>query len=285
MNLPFNVDKNVRRKDYEKLPERTLRVTKIFGPTIQGEGPFAGHCAIFVRLAGCNLGAKKSCPWCDTDFALDRGVEMTIESILGMLAQSRKHAESVYPSVYPKLMILTGGEPLMQPHVSDFIRHAILEDWVVQVETNGYFWDNKLNELLKSIHIADHTWRQFRDHLYFVVSPKVNARGVYPKFNEHLLTWSSCLKILVEDDVDSPYYNIPNFAHDYAQQYQKPVYISPINIYKRQPHPNEETVSGWGPDTPLDLEACKRNAEYAAKLVVRYGYRLNLQTHLWAVMP
>jgi len=38
--------------------------------TIQGEGPFAGHRSIFVRLAGCNL----QCPGCDTEYTQGRSV-------------------------------------------------------------------------------------------------------------------------------------------------------------------------------------------------------------------
>lgn len=46
-------------------PERHLAVTVIF-PTIQGEMPFAGMPAVFLRLAGCNRGAKvgTGCAFC-----------------------------------------------------------------------------------------------------------------------------------------------------------------------------------------------------------------------------
>ena len=41
--------------------DRHLDVHSIFH-TIQGEGPYCGHPAVFIRLAGCNL----QCPGCDT---------------------------------------------------------------------------------------------------------------------------------------------------------------------------------------------------------------------------
>lgn len=36
--------------------------------SLQGEGHHAGRKAVFIRLAGCNLGYGV-CPWCDTDWA------------------------------------------------------------------------------------------------------------------------------------------------------------------------------------------------------------------------
>jgi len=44
-----------------------LDIVSIF-PTIQGEGPYTGQRAVFVRLAGCNL----MCPGCDTDYTTGR---------------------------------------------------------------------------------------------------------------------------------------------------------------------------------------------------------------------
>lgn len=38
----------------------TLPVSEVFGATFQGEGPYAGRLAAFVRLGGCNL----TCTWC-----------------------------------------------------------------------------------------------------------------------------------------------------------------------------------------------------------------------------
>ena len=52
----------------------SLQVNSIFY-TIQGEGPFAGRPAIFIRLAGCNL----QCPGCDTEYT--KRQTMTVDEI------------------------------------------------------------------------------------------------------------------------------------------------------------------------------------------------------------
>jgi hypothetical protein len=41
---------------------------EIFGPTIQGEGPFIGRPTVFVRPASCD----SRCNWCDTLYAVLR---------------------------------------------------------------------------------------------------------------------------------------------------------------------------------------------------------------------
>lgn len=41
-------------------------ISEVFGPTIQGEGPWAGLPTYFVRFAGCDW----DCSWCDTKYAV-----------------------------------------------------------------------------------------------------------------------------------------------------------------------------------------------------------------------
>src|SRR5207247_11308106 len=43
-----------------------VRISEIFGPTIQGEGPLIGRPTVFVRTAGCDY----RCAWCDTLYAV-----------------------------------------------------------------------------------------------------------------------------------------------------------------------------------------------------------------------
>lgn len=76
-----------------------LQVSEIYR-SIQGEGTRVGQPCLLVRLAGCNL----SCRWCDTRYAAtEQGREMSIEEVL---AEVSRHSS--------RMVMLTGGEPLMQ---------------------------------------------------------------------------------------------------------------------------------------------------------------------------
>ena len=99
-----------------------LDVIDIFA-TIQGEGPFTGHPAIFVRLAGCNL----QCPSCDTDYTTNRQKIKTEEIVKEVLklAIGDHH-----------LIVITGGEPFRQ-NISTLCNAFLMSGLKVQVETNG----------------------------------------------------------------------------------------------------------------------------------------------------
>ena len=45
---------------------KKVRVSEIFGPTVQGEGPLIGKPTVFVRTGGCDY----RCNWCDTLYAV-----------------------------------------------------------------------------------------------------------------------------------------------------------------------------------------------------------------------
>jgi len=96
-----------------------LRVNEIFD-SIQGEGIHVGRLATFVRLQGCNL----DCPWCDTANAkaIDGGRPMSEEQILGQ--------------IFHPLVIITGGEPLVQD-IRKLLEMMQLKKWEVHIETNG----------------------------------------------------------------------------------------------------------------------------------------------------
>ncbi|MGH7755783.1 MAG: 7-carboxy-7-deazaguanine synthase QueE, partial [Vulcanimicrobiaceae bacterium] len=82
-----------------------LALAEIF-TSIQGEGTHTGRAAVFVRLAGCNL----NCRFCDTDYAV-----RSFASIADVVAQVRELGGNC------PMVVLTGGEPLIQTESSGLI--------------------------------------------------------------------------------------------------------------------------------------------------------------------
>jgi organic radical activating enzyme len=80
------------------------KVKEIFF-SLQGEGTFIGHPAVFVRLSGCNL----ECEFCDTPF--DGGEEMDLFRITDTI-KACCSLRYISPNGLP--CVLTGGEPLLQ---------------------------------------------------------------------------------------------------------------------------------------------------------------------------
>jgi len=122
----------------------TLSVVGSSWLTIQGEGPFAGTRAVFVRLAGCNL----RCPTCDTDYTTDAR-DVAVESLAvtvndAMLGEVKWHHANTGGNDGRKILasrsvvVITGGEPMRQEALVPFVRHLILDyGLTVQIETNG----------------------------------------------------------------------------------------------------------------------------------------------------
>ena len=101
-----------------------LAVNSIFY-TIQGEGPFAGSPAVFVRLAGCNL----QCPMCDTEYTSRQkmGWPQVIETVQN---------ESYFTTDKKGLVVITGGEPFRQ-NLYPLVSNLLIHGFKVQIETNG----------------------------------------------------------------------------------------------------------------------------------------------------
>jgi 7-carboxy-7-deazaguanine synthase len=95
--------------------------------TIQGEGPYAGHPAIFIRLAGCNL----QCPNCDTDYTSKR-IAYSVSELAAIVDGLGELHNCL-------LVVITGGEPLRQAATADLIEQLIIWGMVVQIETNGMY--------------------------------------------------------------------------------------------------------------------------------------------------
>lgn len=85
-----------------------IRISEIFGPTVQGEGPLIGRPTVFVRTGGCDY----RCTWCDTLYAVlpeyhDEWAFMTPADIMARVDELAG-GNSV-------LVSLSGGNPALQP--------------------------------------------------------------------------------------------------------------------------------------------------------------------------
>ncbi len=257
--------------------EEKVMITSVF-LTLQGEGPFAGRPAVFVRASKCNL----ACDFCDTLF--EKGDTITFMELTGKIV----HCIHEYwigrglpvPS-WANLgtnsgigLVITGGEPTLQPRLTQWVnRHASMFAFV-QVETNGLIYQN------------------YSPAVKVVVSPKSpNGKrppsAIGPNVREQL----AALKFVLSADPESPYHTVP----DWALSMRRLVYVSPMNVYLNKSKldnasddmasrsTKDEVVSFWGDD--LDREANRRNHEYCARYALDNGLKLSLQTHLYASLP
>lgn len=84
----------------------TVRLSEIFGPTVQGEGALIGRPTVFVRTAGCSY----RCAWCDTLYAVlpeyrDQWQRWEVAAVLDEVDRL---------AGAPILVTLSGGDPALQ---------------------------------------------------------------------------------------------------------------------------------------------------------------------------
>jgi 7-carboxy-7-deazaguanine synthase len=252
---------------FDQAPSDTLKVTSIFY-TLQGEGPFAGRPAVFLRLAHCNL----ACSFCDTSF--DQGQVLTFDEVLAQIAQKRRDFYTsrgllLPPQSTSNLLVITGGEPLLQRNITKFVHMARDAGYEVQIETNGTVY--------RYLHIAAR----------IVCSPKVNEKtGQYIRPNKKLLELVDDMKFLISADRRG-YQDIPEFAvswRDYLPD-QRTLIVSPINEYLRAPDESPDGKSSFWDEGLIDKERTRANYELAAQVALKYAARLSLQLHLLTGLP
>lgn len=179
-----------------------IRISEIFGPTIQGEGPLIGRPTVFVRTGGCDY----RCAWCDTLYAVlpeyrDEWMPMTPAAVMAHVNELTGGA--------PVLVSLSGGNPALQP-LAPLIALGRQSGHGFALETQGSIsrpWFAELDWLILSPKPpsagATADWRAFAACL--------EAAGGHPR---------CVLKIVIFDDADY------NYAKAVAARYPAlPVYL------------------------------------------------------------
>jgi len=283
----FGSNQIVGKQYFAQAPADSLFVTSLFF-TLQGEGPYRGEPAFFIRLAKCNL----ACSFCDTafeqgDWCHFDALFTEIDQLIYKFFEQKGLPVPVWASATPKKMVLvvTGGEPSLQNNLSAFLHLATEKFALTQIESNG-------TSVLPN----------FPAKTTLVVSPKAyekNGLAVrYLKPANAMLARADHLKFVMsapEDKKFAVYSTVPDWAHQWAQSTGKQVFISPMNIYHHNPTHAElsnvsarseinERVSFWT-EGLLDREKNQKNHEYAAEYALVHGFTLNLQIHLYASLP
>ncbi|RWD01492.1 MAG: 7-carboxy-7-deazaguanine synthase QueE [Mesorhizobium sp.] len=214
-----------------------IRVSEIFGPTVQGEGVLIGLPTVFIRTGGCDY----RCSWCDSLHAVDNQFRREWEMM---------PIDKVWQSVvglsggWPVMVSLSGGNPAIQPF-GTLIKLGHGEGYRFALETQGS---------------VARDW--FADLDVLVLSPK-------PPSSEMRTDWAAfeacieaaqekpqtVLKLVVFDENDYAY------AKDAAARFPRlPVYLQPGN--HTPPRPGNE-------DAPVDLDGIIKRMEWLVEKVTR----------------
>lgn len=211
--------------------------------TIQGEGPFAGHRAIFVRLAGCNL----QCPGCDTEYTEGRR-QIPMRSLVSKIVDT--HQKSSYDNYPFPLIVITGGEPLRQT-IGPFVEELLKLGYPVQIESNGMFPPDKALEDL---------FNWCKPFLTLVVSPKT------AKVNPKTAEIAACFKYVMQAEYVDPEDGLPMFALEHFKGGKPARPPKRTKIYLN-PYDEKDTVRN-----AANLAACAESCK-------KYGHILGVQLH------
>lgn len=200
------------------IKEQTLRISEIFGPTIQGEGVLIGAPTVFVRTGGCDY----RCSWCDTLHAVDSEYR---DDWKPMSADAIWREVKRLSGGKPLTVSLSGGNPAIQP-LGPLIEKGHGDGYRFALETQG--------SIAKS-------WFASLD--YLVISPKPPSSGMQTDWSafENCLAAAGnrphiALKFVIFDNADYGYAKGASARYPHL-----PVYLQPGN--HTPPPPNDDDAA------------------------------------------
>ncbi len=172
-----------------------LIVNEIY-KSINGEGPLQGFPTVILRLTGCNL----RCGYCDTKYSYYKGERISFKNALKKIT-----------SLKSKSVLITGGEPLCQNSIFEFMKILIEKNYLVSLETNGSY---PLDEVpAKVLKIVD------------VKTPDSGSFGSFLEKNIKYLDKKDCLKFVLLSEKD--YKWAKNFIK--KNQIKCQIFFSPVH--------------------------------------------------------
>ena len=191
-----------------------MKINECF-KSLQGEGPDVGLPVVFVRLSGCNV----RCSFCDTQYAFAEGTQYSIEEVAAKVC-----------SLAPKgLVIVTGGEPLLQQDELGKLVQLLRKTHHFAVETNGtlpkprwwnkVLWDVDCKCPSSGVTKFDNEWFSVgeKNRIKFVVS-NINDLFYVAAVVRRARFWELCPTLLVSPMI--PFTDIDNLVagRDWLQQ-------------------------------------------------------------------
>ena len=180
---------------------------------------------------------------------------------------------------------MTGGEPLLQENISEFMLYNLTQFKEVQVESNG---------------IPDTLVPQ---GVTLVCSPKcMEKEGKAVKYyspSKTILDRADCLKFVMTAEEGNPYHTVPGWALEWKARTGKEIYCSPMNVYNDFPQKIkllraekgnitmserstvDEKINFFEPGL-LNMKAVAANHEWVGRYCMDHGLKMNMQMHLFA---
>lgn len=208
--------------------------------SFQGEGPLTGRRCVFCRFSHCNL----TCSWCDTKYTWDWTRYQPTE------VSSRVRVSDLIDWITDRavdLVVITGGEPMLQQPAMTALAAGVGEGVRVQVETNGT--QAPTPELAELVDL-------------WVVSPKLANSGVPyslrivpPALAALSATGRAVFKFVVTDQVND-FDEIGALANDFALD---PIWVMPEGDTREKVLAGMEAIYnpavayGWNVSTRLHI--------------------------------
>ena len=217
-----------------------MKYSEIFY-SIQGEGQLIGYPSVFFRTSYCNL----RCIWCDTPYTSwepedkDISVEDAVDAILAHNC---------------KQVVITGGEPFMQPKDLTILCRRLRQNGKhITIETNGTLFEKVEADLLSiSPKLENSNPSEFNHHFKQHQRNRINQ----PVLRQFLDYYSCQLKFVVETERDL--FEI----HQLEREMQIPasiIVLMPQGITNNQIQEKQNWI----------VETCKK-----------YGYRYSPRLHV-----
>jgi 7-carboxy-7-deazaguanine synthase len=268
---------NVLSESQVPKPSRTIMVSEVFGPTVQGEGALIGVPTVFVRTGGCDY----RCSWCDTLYAVlpeykDDWYPMTAQEVFAEIQRLSDHK--------PLLVTLSGGNPAIQP-LGDLLDLGHAHGYTFAIETQGSVaqpWFARLDHLTLSPKPPSSKqvtrWERLDRCIAYArmtSDEHIERHGSTPQGVHQGGTRSDappvqiCLKVVIFDEADFVY------ARQVAERYPDiPMYLQAGN--HTPPHLSQD----------LDIPGILQRMDWLIQRVIAekwYGARVLPQLHvlLW----